>query len=601
MSFLNGIARRAPSFSKTFGRFPLPVLASVIATVIANLDIAKLYKLADYNNEIPGYSQFSSTQIYAALIAAFFASGAAHLFAESGRWKTGANYAFAGVVALIAAAPFWLVSGLGMSVLLTFWLPGILLLLMVSGFLRGRTDDLALWTFNYHLGLAVILAGLAALAFILGAYAVLASIDYLFELDLKYVIYDHVYMTGLLLIAPLFGLEMVPPDLHGSGEIEKKGLTYRVSFLLLNYLLLPLLLIYTIVIYAYAAKTALAWELPRGQVGVMVLSFAAGCVSIWMLAIPYRDSSSLLLRLFRRSWYWLLIVPLVLFVIGTYRRVSEYGITPERYGLILLGLWIVGMICLFSIRSSKVQPRVVIATLAIMLMLASFGPWSAAAVSVRDQFGRLVALLEENQILVDGKIAPPQTTDAETREDINSLLTFLSKSGHLSDLKVFFDGNEDENNRFNRIDSVRRLTSLLAGDDARARRMQEVEFYSREPGHVETGGSAFVSGPYTLGNKWGRYHDTLASDLKVELHDDHLRVDYRDQHWTITSRHLLDEVQNRHPASMNEAMPFKLDGSQDQAWLIVNWLNGRLEGRSDDGSDSSNISSLNFTIIISTD
>nr|WP_258571276.1 DUF4153 domain-containing protein [Flavimaribacter sediminis] len=576
-------------------------MASVIAAVIANLDIAKLYKLADYDNEIPGYSQFSSTQIYAALTAAFFASGAAHLFAESARWKTGANYALAGVVALIAAAPFWLVSGLGMSVLLTFWLPGILLLLMVSGFLHGRNDDLALWTFNYRLGLAVILAGLAALAFILGAYAVLASIDYLFELDLKYDIYDHVYMTGLLLIAPLFGLEMVPSDLHGSGELEKKGLTYRVPLLLLTYLLLPLLLIYTIVIYAYAAKTALAWELPRGQVGVMVLSFAAGCVSIWMLAIPYRDSSSLLLRLFRRNWYWLLIVPLVLFVIGTYRRVSEYGITPERYGLILVGIWIVGMICLFAIRRQKVQPRVVIATLAIMLMLASFGPWGAADVSVRDQFRRLVALLEENQILVDGKIAPPQTTDTNTRESIKSLLTFLSKSGHLSDLKVYFEDSEDEEKWFDRIDSIRRLTARLSGDESETRRMQDVEFRSRKPGHVEADGSTLVSGPYKLGNKWGRAIDTLAGQLKVEMQEGHLRVDYKERHWTISARHILDEVQNRHPATMDEAIPFEMDGPEGRAWLIVNSLTGELHTKMGDGSDSSDISSLNATFVISTD
>ncbi len=577
------------------------MLASLIAAVVGNLDIAEVYSLASYDNEKSGYSQFSATQIYAALTAAFFASGAAHLFAESAGWKTSAKYAFAGVVALIAAAPFWIVSGLGMNVLLTFWLPAVLLLLMISGFRRGQNDDLALWGFNYRLGLAVILAGLAALAFVLGAYAVLSSIDYLFELDFKHDVYEHIYMTGLLLVAPLFGLEMVPENLHDTNEIEKQGLAYRVPHLLLNYLLLPLLLIYTAILYAYAAKIAFAWELPRGQVGVMVLTFAAGCVSIWLLAIPYRENSSLLLRLFQSSWYWLLIVPLVLFAIGTYRRVAEYGITPERYGLILVGLWIVGMICLFAIRHRSVQPRIVIATLAIMLMLASFGPWGAADVSVRDQFGRLVALLKENQILVDGKIAPPQTTDAETREDITSLLTFLSKSGHLSDLKVYFAGGEDEKNWFNRIDGVRRLTIRLAGDESEAKRMQEVEFRSREPGHVDTDGSALTSGPYTLGYKWGFSHGSMAGDLKVELRDDHLRVDYRERHWTISSRRLLDEVQNRRPATMNEAMPFEMDGSQGKAWLIVNWLNGRLETRINDGSDSPDISSLNFTMIISTE
>ncbi|MEO4044711.1 DUF4153 domain-containing protein [Hoeflea sp. CAU 1731] len=475
-------------------------------------------------------------------------------------------------------------------------LPGILLLLMVSGFLRGRNDDLALWTFNYGLGLAVILAGLAALAFILGAYAVLASIDYLFELDLKYDIYDHVYMTGLLLVAPLFGLEMVPSDLHGSGEIEKKGLTYRVPLLLLNYLLLPLLLIYTIVIYAYAAKTALAWELPRGQVGVMVLSFAAGCISTWMLAIPYRDSSSFLLRLFRKSWHCLLIVPLVLFVIGTYRRVSEYGITPERYGLILVGIWIVGMICLFAIRRQKVQLRVVIATLAIMLMLASFGPWGAADVSVRDQFGRLVALLEENQILVDGRLTLPNTTGKSARQEIRSIVKFLSKAGRLDELVSL--NNQPLRHRIANNADRQSIANMLSGNEEKRDIFLTVIFRASEAANLELRGPGIVSGPYFLSDSDRRYSSSDPNKLTRELDAGKVLVDYKDKHWEIAYRVLLDKVQNRHPTTMNEAMPFALDGSQGQAWLVVQRLTGDLDVAPGDGADASVIDRLTAMVVI---
>lgn len=596
MSFLNGIARRAPSFSKIFGRFPLPVLASLIAAVVANLDTAEVYSLAAYDNEKPGYRQFSATQVYAALTAAFFASGAAHLFAESAGWKTSANYALAGLVALVAAAPFWIVSGLGMNVLLTFWLPAILLLLMISGFMRGQNDDLALWGFNYRLGLAVILAGLAALAFVLGAYAVLSSIDYLFELNFKHDVYEHIYMTGLLLVAPLFGLEMVPENLHDKNEIEKQGLAYRVPHLLLNYLLLPLLLIYTVILYAYAAKIAFAWELPRGQIGVMVLSFAAGCVSIWLLAIPYRENSSLLLRLFQRSWYWLLIVPLVLFSIGTYRRLVEYGITPERYGLVLVGIWIVGMICLFAIRGRNVQPRVVIATLAIMLMLASYGPWGAADVSVRDQFGRLVALLDENQILVDGKLTRSNTTDYTARQEIRSIVEFLSRAGRLDELVSLYD--LPLKYRLANNGDWQSIANMLTGNKEKPRKSQTVIFRASEAANLEVRGQGIVSGPYFLSDSDRRYSSTDPNKLTVELHPDKVSVDYEDMHWEIASQVLLDEVQNRHPTIMDEAMPFALDGSQGQAWLIVQRLTGDLDVVLDDETDASEIDRLTAMLII---
>ena len=41
-----------------------------------------------------------------------------------------------------------------------------------------------------------------------------------------------------------------------------------------------------------------------------------------------------------RHWFWLTVAPLALLVIAVWRRVSDYGVTPDRYWLALIALWL---------------------------------------------------------------------------------------------------------------------------------------------------------------------------------------------------------------------------------------------------------------------
>ena len=102
---------------------------------------------------------------------------------------------------------------------------------------------------------------------------------------------------------------------------------------------MPLLLVYTAILYAYAAKIALAWELPKGTLGAMVVGYLFAGAATLLLGYPSRETGGPLVRLFWRYWVWLAALPVALLFIAVWRRIADYGLTEQRYLMVLIGVW----------------------------------------------------------------------------------------------------------------------------------------------------------------------------------------------------------------------------------------------------------------------
>jgi hypothetical protein len=58
----------------------------------------------------------------------------------------------------------------------------------------------------------VALASIAVIVFCLGLSAILASLEYLFSLEIEGSVYSHVWSIGLGFVGPLLALSLVPTD-----------------------------------------------------------------------------------------------------------------------------------------------------------------------------------------------------------------------------------------------------------------------------------------------------------------------------------------------------------------------------------------------------
>lgn len=436
MSLAGRLSRLVPDLSATLARFPIPALISVLMVIYANLDIA----------DIVSDGSLSGNHVYLGGVAAFLAAGAAHYFARSRNLPRLTEIVMAALAALAAAALAYWDVGLRTSHLFLF--AGLVPLLMIAGFLRGDAKQGALWLFNLRLGLASLLATVVGLIFAGGLSAIIESLNFLFNADLPSRLHEHVWATAVALIGPIYGLSLMPARLDEEVTLanSRDTLLERGVSVLVNYVLVPIVAIYAVILHAYAVKILIDGALPKGQIGLMVTIFALGGTASWLVAWPWRETGTWLLRFFMRFWFWFTIVPVILLAVAIWERISTYGVTPDRYGIVIVAVWLAIVTLYLAVRRNRADMRVLLGSFALLVLLGSVGPWGANSVSIGSQFARLEGFLASEKLLMpDGKIVDPvpKLSDQGKRE-IYAILLALNQMGGLDKVKPYFAGRKDD-------------------------------------------------------------------------------------------------------------------------------------------------------------
>jgi len=481
-----GLAARfhslVPDLSHTLLRFPVPALASALLC---------LWWIVE------GVGSDSAGSVIAGGAAAFIAAGAAHLFAEGRNWP-----AIHGVLLALAAALALACVGYFTSVFATnhlFLFLGLIPLLMVAGHLRADTSQGALWLFNARLWLAAFLAVVVGLLLAAGLTAIVGALDFLFGVDPPAKLYERIWGLAVSLVAPLYGLSLVPRHLDEEIDMgrEKGSLHERGVSVLVNYVLVPVALIYALILHAFAAKIALVGELPRDQVATMVAIYAGGGTAVWLVGWPWREQGALPLRLFNRGWFYLTPVPTLLLALAIGRRLSDYGVTPDRYGIVIVALWM-GFVTLYlAWRRNLADMRAVIAAIGLLLLVGALGPFGANGLTVASQYQRLTALLADNGLLVDGKAKPAAALlPAELGASGYSMLEAIRAAGGLERLKPLFAGARDDpfaahSDQWNRMTAIAAFMGLTAGPV----NADFVSFAANTPAAIEIAAGRLV-GPF---------------------------------------------------------------------------------------------------------
>lgn len=398
---------------EAFIRFPLSVLCASGATVISILDTHDVSFLSD-------------DAIYRLMT--FFANGlalftAASLYAESvGLHKT-RKWLLMGTGAGVAAA-FAFIPDHFTSAQLFFGF-AVALSMMFAPYIGRKASEESLWQFNYLNGVGLAIAGISTFVLCAGLSAIIGSMNYLFPiLDVPGRIYGDIWIFGAFFFGPVAFMYQIPRQfdyLAMDCEIPR-----GISFIA-NFLVVPLVLIYTFILYVYSAKIVALWELPKGNLAYLVTGFGAAGVAARLAVFPMRHTGTILLQQFYKYFPYLLLIPLALLTLGIYTRISQYGVTEERYAIALALVWLGGLTA-WQIARPRVQHlKQVPMALAALMFIASFGPWGAVAVSENSQLARLEGLLLQAGVKSPGGAYAPVTADVpfETRKDISSVLSYF--------------------------------------------------------------------------------------------------------------------------------------------------------------------------------
>lgn len=351
--------------------------------------------------------------------------GVVRVMAEAYDWTRGRQILLAFGVYILFSILVLFESGFALVLLMILMMGALLLLLGVAPYLRGE-DNLSLWFFNQRISQGSSAAALAGLVWGGGTTLVLISVHKLFDLQIHDKVYADIWALALLVLAPLYGLAWVPRSFKFTEE--DCHAPPQLAFLL-NWILAPLVLVYMLILYAYIGKIAVMQEMPRGVLSWMITIFGGVGILTYVTGWPLRQQGGALLRAVYKVFFPAMILPSFVLFFAIWQRIDQYGLTHERYMVVLAGIWLMGLALAYTIRRWPLKHIYI--SLAVLLVLAAYGPLSALSFSAWSQYARLEAQLVKHGILVDGKIVKLEEGDSllptKDRSDISSSISYLAK------------------------------------------------------------------------------------------------------------------------------------------------------------------------------
>ena len=440
-------------------RFPIALLSLAVFVAMINLEIAGAVV---FDDEL-------AIRAGAAFGAGAATAAATVLFGERRGWDGALRHGASLLLALPVAGAIWFWERLGVA-------PPALLLATVltiplAPYVRRGLNGF--WAFTWRLAHAAGLAFITVIVFCLGLSAILASLEYLFGIHIAGSFYGHVWSTGLGFVGPLFALSLLPEIFPDADRPEGADILVAGVRILADFVAVPLLATYALILHAYALRILAVGEVPRNQIGWMVLSFGLAVLVLRVVVHPFGGLARLPTRLFLRFWAVPLIVPLLLLVIAAGLRIAGHGITPERYGLALFALFLAIVLIAQVPRRTRGDIRVIPAVGCVCLLLASFGPWGALSASAASQTARLIQRLESVAALDGGRLRETPELPAAAARDIHSIVWLLSEIGQLERLRPLFQGRPDDpfqraaEAEGSRRDLVAQVHKALGADDIR--------------------------------------------------------------------------------------------------------------------------------------
>lgn len=298
------------------------------------------------------------------------------------------------------------------------------------------------WNYNKLLFIRILEAQLYAVVLYIGLIVALVSLNTLFDIEIHNELFAEIAIVIFGVFNTWFFVAGIPSDFNTLNQDISYPNGLRIFA---QYVLLPLLGLYLLILYGYGSKIILLWDWPKGIVSYLILCFSVLGVFTLLLLYPYGKSVlHSWIKKTSRVYYFLLLPLLGLLAFALLIRIGDYGITINRYLIAVLGLWLsfIGIYFLTGRENIKIIPQ----SLSLVLLMISFGPWSMFSISESSQVSRLESILSKAKILVDGKInAQPnwvfnQTDSIYTISSINDSL--LSDSLH-NEVKSIFEYLDD--------------------------------------------------------------------------------------------------------------------------------------------------------------
>ncbi len=410
MSQLPSLLKVLNATKNTIFRFPLETITAILGTIFAIVLVEKEYaEPKDF---------YIKALMSASLCLVLFLS--ISLFFLATKRSTILRFLTSFLLgALVVCFVFSFEKDIKDTEFLQFVVLNIALHLLVSfaGFLTKAYHQDEFWEFNKQLFLRILTAALYSGVLYAGLALAVLAIEQLFKVEIYNNIYAHTFFIIAGVFNTIFFLAGVPQTNNQEAPLVlnyPKGLKNFTQ-----YVLLPLISLYLVILICYETKILVTLSLPVGWVSNLVLVFAIFGILSFLLVHPIAtETRNLWMHTFNRWFYYLLIPLLGLLFWAILYRIHLYGFTHERYYVLLLAVWLTIVVAYFL---TQQQPKIkfIPISLCIIALLSLVGPQSANSISKNSQLSRFETYF---------KLAKKQKLTFEQQQDLSSIVDFLEEN-----------------------------------------------------------------------------------------------------------------------------------------------------------------------------
>ncbi len=540
----------AKSAAKVFARFPFTIICSLLAAF-------HLVLLIEHDNA-PSEHQLQKLSMIFALGLPLFSALA--FFAEKRQSSRKVNLAIQSIgVVVLAILYFTFPADITWP---EMYIIRVALLAVAFHFLAaflpflGGDQVQGFWQFNKALFLRFLLSGLYSAVMFIGLAIALAAIDKLFDAKIDANTYGQLWVLIAVGLNTWIFLAGIPEDIKKLNETTEYPKGLRIFT---QYILLPLVGVYLVILYAYGLKIVFEWNWPRGMVSQLVLWYSVVSLLAMLLLWPLRDNvENKWIRTFS-TWIFRLLVPLlVMLFLAIFERIGEYGVTINRHLVIAMATGL-AVVVLYFVLSRKKDVRIIPIVIFCVAMLSAYGPLSAFSISEWSQTSRLDQKLREHDIVLSGEPDAITTTDItlEERQKMSSIIDYLVQwHGRAAFSQWFSDSTIaaiPENDRTPNDDIAKLFGFEYAGSYAGYHDIYwEGKWFTRkflQDRAIEVGGYQYLF-PLDYG-----YSDNTVVSQSYQTGTDSLRIEFNQMNADLTVT-LLSDTTGDNQLSLNMTKEF---------------------------------------------
>ena len=251
----------------------------------------------------------------------------------------------------------------------------------------------------------------------LGLTVVFLTVDGLSLIKLEGKIYVETWLFVVFVFAMIFFASKLKKVDENLEEYE----IHKVFKFLIYFIIIPLITIYTGILYIYFGKMLITRSWPQGLVSHLILWYTIFSLFIMIMVTPMTKKDPVA-KVFKKYFPFASIPLLALSIVSISKRISQYGVTELRYFIVLLGIWLI--FCMVS-SIFKARLSVILISLIAVVYISVFSPVNNRRITIMSQNKRLERILIKHGLLKDGKLVKNSGLNENQKYEITDVLNYI--------------------------------------------------------------------------------------------------------------------------------------------------------------------------------